>query len=128
MTKAEILVRHFARCFREYRNCTPDAKAAVERLATTVTDPDVTQTALANAISTLANLLFPDGVEGDGFAARVARLLRRKGLDQRDLADALRVSEPAVSRILSGRHRPRRRTIERIAVALDVQPGELLPV
>ena len=128
MTKAELLVRHFARCFREYRNRTPEVQKTVERLVVTATDSDVTEAERADAISTLMSTLFPNGVEENEFAGRVARLLRRKGMDQRDLADALGVRGPVVSRMLSGRHRPRQQTVERVAVALGVRPDELRPI
>jgi ribosome-binding protein aMBF1 (putative translation factor) len=128
MTKAELLVLHFARCLREYRSRTPDVQVMMERLATTIADPDVSQAAHADAISSLTNLLFPGSKKGNEFAGRVARLLQQKGLRQSELAKMIGVSEPVISRMLSGWLQPRRRTVERIAAALDVRPDELRPI
>jgi DNA-binding phage protein len=125
VTRADLLALHFAYGFRAYRGHAPDVRATIERLAAVAADPEATRAAESDAVDALAALLFPDAVEGDAFACRVVRLMRQKGMVQRDLAIALGVSGPGVSRMLSGKHRPRRRTVCRVAAALGVPFDDL---
>ena len=63
------------------------------------------------------------GVE---FGRRLADLLKRKRLTQRDLAAATGLTEAAVSRYINGTREPRAITVAKIAKALEVTPQELL--
>lgn len=60
------------------------------------------------------------------FKNRLAEKLKSKGMKQKDLADALGVSEVTVSRWLSGERNPSMRTVEKIANALETIPAYLL--
>ena len=60
------------------------------------------------------------------FKNRLAEKLKSKGMKQKDLADALGVSEVTVSRWLSGERNPSMETVEKIANALETTPAYLL--
>ena len=60
------------------------------------------------------------------FGRRLADLLERSRMTQRDLAAITGLTEAAVSRYVSGAREPRAITVARIAEALDVTPQELL--
>ena len=59
-------------------------------------------------------------------AERLIALRRRQRMSASDLARKSNVSRSNISRIESGRHEPSASTIEKLAAALDVQPGDLL--
>lgn len=61
------------------------------------------------------------------FSERLSVLMAERGLTQRELADRIGVGQPAISLMLSRECRPQRRTIERLAKALDVEPEDLWP-
>ena len=63
------------------------------------------------------------GVE---FGRRLASLLERSQMTQRELAAVTGLTEAAVSRYISGVREPRAVTIAKIAKALDATPQELL--
>jgi len=60
------------------------------------------------------------------FGRRLAALLERKRMTQRDLAIITGLTEAAVSRYVSGAREPRAVTVAKIAKTLDVTPQELL--
>lgn len=60
------------------------------------------------------------------FGRRLAYMLERNRMTQRDLAAATGLTEAAVSRYVSGAREPRAITVAKIARALDVSPQELL--
>lgn len=60
------------------------------------------------------------------FGRRLANLLERDRLTQRDLAAMTNLTEATVSRYVSGAREPRAVTVAKIAKALDVTPQELL--
>lgn len=60
------------------------------------------------------------------FGRRLASLLERSRLSQRDLANMTGLTEAAVSRYISGAREPRAVTVAKIAKVLDVTPQELL--
>lgn len=60
------------------------------------------------------------------FGRRLADLLERSRMTQRDLAAITGLTEAAVSRYISGAREPRAVTVAKIAKALDVTPQELL--
>jgi transcriptional regulator with XRE-family HTH domain len=57
---------------------------------------------------------------------RLAYMLKRSQMTQRDLALSTGLTEAAISRYVSGAREPRAVTIAKIAKALDVTPQELL--
>jgi transcriptional regulator with XRE-family HTH domain len=56
---------------------------------------------------------------------KLLALRESKGLTQREFADLVGVTEPTVSRWETTKFNPDRQTLERVADALDVQPGYL---
>ena len=60
------------------------------------------------------------------FGRRLANLLERSRMTQRDLAAATGLTEAAVSRYVTGAREPRAITVAKITKALDVSPQELL--
>ena len=66
-----------------------------------------------------------------GFARQFGKVVRdlrkRQGLSQEDLADAARLHRTHISLIERGQRSVRLETIERLAAALRVQPGQLMP-
>ncbi len=61
------------------------------------------------------------------FSVRVAHYLKEQGLTQEQLGKAIGIGQTGVSMLLSRESRPQRRTVEKIAKALDVDPSELWP-
>ena len=81
--------------------------------------------ALLSAISDRCQLWHPGSRRQ--FGVRVRGLRERRGLSQEDLADAPDLHRTHISLIERGQRSVRLETIERLAVALRVQPGELMP-
>lgn len=59
------------------------------------------------------------------FSERLAALMERKNISQAELAKAIGVSQPAISLLLARKCRPQRRTVEKLAEALNVETREL---
>ena len=60
------------------------------------------------------------------FKNRLAEMLKNKGMKQKDLADALSVSEVTVSRWLSGERKLSMETVKKIADVLETTPAYLM--
>lgn len=61
------------------------------------------------------------------FADRLRRIMDSRQITQSDLAARIGIGQPAISNMLNRQCRPQRRTIVKLASALDVQPQELWP-
>ncbi len=61
------------------------------------------------------------------FAQRLRELMAAKQISQQELADRIGCSQPAISQMLRRVCRPQKRTILRLAEALNVHPRELWP-
>jgi transcriptional regulator with XRE-family HTH domain len=61
------------------------------------------------------------------FAERLKDLMSAKQISQQELAERIGCSQPAISQMLSRTCRPQKRTILRLAEALNMQPCELWP-
>lgn len=57
---------------------------------------------------------------------RMAELIREKGIEQKTIAEAVGVSEPAVSYFVRGLKSPSIEVLGRIAKVLDVSAAELI--
>ncbi|MFN9292273.1 MAG: helix-turn-helix domain-containing protein, partial [Planctomyces sp.] len=62
------------------------------------------------------------------FAERLRAIMEAKNVSQEQLALLTGVGQPAISNMLKRQCRPQRRTIVRLAQALDVAESELWPV
>jgi lambda repressor-like predicted transcriptional regulator len=63
----------------------------------------------------------------EAFATALGRLLQEKGISQAELARRVGVGPSAISMLLVRRRRPQRRTVEKLAQALDVDMDVLWP-
>lgn len=63
----------------------------------------------------------------DAFARRLRELMDAKQISQQELADRVGCSQPAISQMLRRMCRPQKKTILRLAEALNVQPRDLWP-
>jgi lambda repressor-like predicted transcriptional regulator len=61
------------------------------------------------------------------FADRLRAAMSQKGITQEQLAEKLGVGQSAISMMLQRNCRPQKRTIVRMAEALELQPDELWP-
>ncbi len=65
--------------------------------------------------------------EEETFAARLRNAMEEQGINQEQLAAKTGVGQPAISNMLNRQCRPQRRTVLRVAEALNVTPEELWP-
>ena len=65
--------------------------------------------------------------EEASFAERLQRLMSEQDVTQAQLAAKIGVGQPAISMMLNRVCRPQRKTVEKIATALNVAPEELWP-
>jgi lambda repressor-like predicted transcriptional regulator len=146
----------FATYLGTFRECSDEIQAMIVEMASIANDPEATPEEREAAVATIAEALFPDGDDGtlgidleasesldsEGpeksvldalnaeeatFGERLAALLRDKQVTQVQLAELIGVGQPAISMMLAPRCRPQRRTVEKIAEALGVDPEELWP-
>jgi lambda repressor-like predicted transcriptional regulator len=152
-----ILGRTFAETFAAYLECSEEVQALIRDLVLSLKDPDVDEQDRRMAILSITEALFPPPPGPDGhygvdlaeaearatgeeptildamdrqeahFGARVQQLLDERSWTQGQLAEKIGVGQPAVSLLLSRASRPQRRTVEKIAGALGVEPAELWP-
>jgi lambda repressor-like predicted transcriptional regulator len=59
------------------------------------------------------------------FAERLRNLMTERGVTQAALAAKIGIGQPAISNMLNRACRPQRKTVEKIAAALGVQPDQL---
>ena len=140
-----------AQVIRAYRECSDEVQGDIDELLETILDPSVATDEREFAMSAIAEALFPSGdigvdLEQDEpesaeenaiaqamdeeeakFAARVMDLMQSREMKQGDLAAASGVGQSAISMMLARKCRPQRRTVEKLAKALNVAPEELWP-
>jgi len=75
----------------------------------------------------LASIVDEMNEEEATFADNLARVMDEKGVNQKELAEKIGVGQPAISNMLTRSCRPQKRTIARLAEALDVDPKSLWP-
>jgi predicted XRE-type DNA-binding protein len=146
----------FATCLCAFRECSDEIQDMIVEMASIANDPEATTEEREAAVATIAEALFPSGEDGSlgvdleafealdaegpekavldaldaeetAFSERLAALLRQKQVTQVQLAEWIGVGQPAISMMLSRKCRPQRRTVEKIAGALGVTPGDLWP-
>ncbi|WP_153559454.1 helix-turn-helix domain-containing protein [Roseimaritima sediminicola] len=61
------------------------------------------------------------------FADRVKAILQQKNITQEELAERIACTQSAISKMLSRKSRPQRKTILKMATALNVSPTDLWP-
>lgn len=77
--------------------------------------------------SQLATIVSEMDQEESTFAARLRTVMDSRGLTQCELAAKVGLGQPAISNFLNRECRPQRRTVEKLAAALEVAPQELWP-
>ncbi len=66
--------------------------------------------------------------QAQAFGANLRRIRGERGMNQSDLAKAANMTQPQISYLERGEHRPQETTVARLARALGVDPEELLPL
>jgi transcriptional regulator with XRE-family HTH domain len=61
------------------------------------------------------------------FADRLREIMQQRGMTQAQLAEKLGIGQPAICMMLQRQCRPQRRTVVRLAEALEVAPTDLWP-
>jgi transcriptional regulator with XRE-family HTH domain len=102
------------------------------KLLGVIKNPDTTAAERQRALSTIADALFanPDekmNTQEATFARRLRELMEAKQISQQELADRAGCSQPAISQMLKRACRPQKKTILKLAEALNVQPHDLWP-
>lgn len=141
-------LRDFARLLRVFNSRCEEDRAGILAMAEIADDPNASPDEIDAALATMVEGLFPSEAadlsataafgevevtdrmdqEEAKFARRLGKLMKSKGISQAELADAIGVGQPAISMMLSRNCRPQRRTLERLARALDVDVQRLWPV
>ena len=62
------------------------------------------------------------------FADRLQATMTERGITQAELAEKIGVGQPAVSMMLNRNCRPQKKTVQKVATALGVEPADLWPV
>jgi transcriptional regulator with XRE-family HTH domain len=81
----------------------------------------------AARIAPLAREVQKMNAQEETFARRLGELMDAKQISQRELAERVGCSQPAISQMLRRMCRPQKRTILRLAEALNVHPRDLWP-
>jgi len=146
------LVKLFAGMFPAYRHGAAKVKRIIEDMVAIVNDPKSSDDETHAALDTLVEVLFPEPAssgfdledssdfceldatleasmqrEEHTFASNLKAALSKQGLSQKDLAKKVGVGQSAISMMIARNCRPQRRTVRRIAEALDLEPGDLWP-
>ena len=83
--------------------------------------PDVAQRSL------IAKRLDQMDSQESSFADRLRDLLKKRNITQQELAERADCTQSAISKMLTRNCRPQKKTIFKLAVALNVEPTELWP-
>lgn len=140
---------HFAALLPLFLRCPPGLQRAVAEMAAVAADPSATEDERERACGAIAGALLCPGVRPlkgesrllaippdvraalDRKQAEFARRLRGRreklGLTQAQLAEKAGVGQSQVSMLETGRCRPSRASLERLAKALGVRPELLWP-
>ncbi len=143
----------FAMFLHAYRECSPAIREVVDEMTEILVDSDATEDDRMMATTTIIEAIFPGlsmdmmedfsngmqlstsvkirnelDAEEETFAERLRTIMETKGVSQEQLALLTGVGQPAISNMLKRQCRPQRRTIVRLAQALEVAESELWPV
>jgi hypothetical protein len=143
-------IRQAAELISAVDQCAPELQEEVWEMMHILTSDDASEDEKVAASNVINDILFP-GIASDWrkhhegwlksdevseiekamdleemtFSESVRELMVVKNITQEQLAAMIGVGQPAVSNILSRNSRPQRKTVEKIAKALDVSPDEL---
>ncbi|MEX1040310.1 MAG: helix-turn-helix transcriptional regulator [Pirellulaceae bacterium] len=137
---------------RAARECDAEILEVVARMGDILLDDQSSDEERQMAVDTIEEALFP-GIaadESDGmtlwenseesqsvlqrmdeqesqFASQVVAIMKRLGMNQQQLAEAIGITQPAVSLLLTRQCRPQKRTVRKVAQALGVTEEEIWP-
>ncbi len=121
------------RFFGALAECSDEVQRVVFRMVSIVEDPHTKPEQRQRALATIADALAlsqDDDLEKTqeaAFADRLHTLMAVKCVTQHELAERVGCSQPAISQMLNRKSRPQKKTILKLAEALQVQPQELWP-
>ena len=124
--------------------CSNAEQQAIVALLSVVKDHRAKSIERQRALTKIADTLFrkPDAEDNDlgqestasernsqqaAFVQRLRELMEAKRISQHELAERVGCSQPAISQMLNRESRPQKKTILKLAEALNVQPRELWP-
>jgi transcriptional regulator with XRE-family HTH domain len=115
--------------------CSDEVRDVVLRMVNVVESPEATPADRQHALATIAEVLRLEPNEEDGqapsqqaaFADRLRELMMEQCVTQQELAQRIGCSQPAVSQMVNRNCRPQKKTILKLAEALNVHPQELWP-
>ena len=90
-------------------------------------DLAASETYAASKVPPLAREVQKMNAQEAKFAQRLRELMEAKRISQQELADRVSCSQPAISQMLNRMCRPQKKTILKLAEALNVQARELWP-
>jgi predicted XRE-type DNA-binding protein len=145
-------VRIYLQIRSAYDQCDDDIKEVIDEMVGIASSESATDDERESATVTIVEALFPDlavdilescervrkspnnklrslemAEEERVFAERVQSRMEQLQMTQEKLAEAIGISQPAVSNLLNRQCRPQRRTVLRIANAMEIDPEELWP-
>jgi lambda repressor-like predicted transcriptional regulator len=145
-------VRTFLQVKSAYDQCDEDIKQVIDDMLEVFSSEDATNDEKDSACMTIVEALFPAlavdvleqcarvrnsekarlrtlemAEEERVFAERVQSRMAELQMTQAVLAEKIGIGQPAVSNMLSRRCRPQKRTVLKIATALEIDPEELWP-
>lgn len=152
----DMLLGNTVQVLRALMECSDEIRDGVMEMAAILADPNTDEDEKAAAGDTLIEALYPQyfgpdlGVDSAAyeemhrkdvepeteaaldeeesvFAANLQTIMARRNLTQTQLAEMIGVGQSAIANMLSRGCRPQRRTVEKLAKALGVQPSELWP-
>jgi transcriptional regulator with XRE-family HTH domain len=125
--------------------CSDAVQQDVIKLLGVLKNPDTTPAERQRALTTIADALFMNPDETDAkvprlarevekmntqeatFAQRLRELMEAKRISQQELAERAHCSQPAISQMLNRTCRPQKKTILKLAEALNMQARDLWP-
>jgi lambda repressor-like predicted transcriptional regulator len=151
----EMLLRNTMDVLRAYMECSDAIQHGVLDMVAILENPEASEDEKAAAEDTLIESLYPQYVKDDlgidsvgyeelqrktepdleeeldnqeaTFAKNLSAVMTKKGVTQSQLAEMVGIGQPAISMILARNCRPQRRTVEKIATALQMKPSDLWP-
>lgn len=145
-------VRIYLQVKSAFEQCDKEIQTAVTDMVAIISDAEATEDEKQRALNTIVEALFPglafdflqncDRARGSieaktqwekfsqeeaTFAERLNSIMASKGLTQEQLAKKIGVGQSAIANLVNRNCRPQRKTVQRIAAALEVEATELWP-
>ncbi len=143
-------VRIYLRVQSAFNECSDEIQEVVRDMGEVFNSPESTEEEKNAALYTMVEAIFPalainvlDACENirknpqsqkyndelnrqeEYFADKVRKIMTDKSITQEQLADRIGIGQSAICNMLNRKCRPQKRTIEKVARALDVEIGDL---